>query len=70
MKDKQSPCINVCQLDGRTGWCRGCGRTVVEIRGWQKAQPHQRNKIAAELPRRLAKLATKPGSPHSTDTST
>jgi predicted Fe-S protein YdhL (DUF1289 family) len=52
----KSPCIDNCVFDGKTGWCRGCGRTKPECRAWKKAQPHQQGKIAAELPRRLAKL--------------
>ncbi|EQB15870.1 DUF1289 domain-containing protein [Novosphingobium lindaniclasticum] len=52
----KSPCIDECGFDRRTGWCKGCGRTVQEVRGWRKAQPHQLRKISAELPRRLAKL--------------
>ncbi|WP_331289082.1 MULTISPECIES: DUF1289 domain-containing protein [Methylobacteriaceae] len=27
--------MGVCQWDGRTGWCLGCGRTVPEIRAWR-----------------------------------
>jgi len=52
----KSPCVEVCSFDGKTGWCRACGRTKPECRGWKKAQPHQQRKIAADLPRRLAKL--------------
>ncbi|HEX7857317.1 DUF1289 domain-containing protein [Sphingomonas sp. NPDC019816] len=52
----RSPCIDLCSFDGKTGWCRGCGRTIPEVRIWKKAQPHQLRKITAELPRRLAKL--------------
>ncbi|MDH5338586.1 MAG: DUF1289 domain-containing protein, partial [Rubrivivax sp.] len=29
-----SPCINVCQMDEATGWCRGCLRTIDEIALW------------------------------------
>ncbi|MEZ0167905.1 DUF1289 domain-containing protein [Microvirga sp. TS319] len=25
---KENPCSSVCRLDGRTGWCLGCGRTI------------------------------------------
>lgn len=53
----KSPCIDLCKFDGRTGWCRGCGRTIPEIRAWKNARPQQLRKISAELPRRLAKLA-------------
>lgn len=52
----KSPCIDVCAFDGRTGWCKACGRTKDECRGWKKAQPHQQQKLAKELPRRLEKL--------------
>ncbi|PZU79602.1 MAG: DUF1289 domain-containing protein [Sphingomonas sp.] len=50
------PCISICQFDGRTGWCVGCGRTIPEIRKWRKMQPQGRGAIERELPRRLAKL--------------
>ncbi|MBM3601020.1 MAG: DUF1289 domain-containing protein [Alphaproteobacteria bacterium] len=29
-----SPCVSVCILDGATGFCRGCWRTIDEIRVW------------------------------------
>jgi hypothetical protein len=29
----KSPCLEVCILDGRTGWCRACGRTKDEWAG-------------------------------------
>lgn len=50
------PCISVCQFDGRTGWCAGCGRTVSEIRAWRKMQPHARGKIERDLDRRVERL--------------
>ncbi|MBI0477472.1 DUF1289 domain-containing protein [Sphingomonas sp. MA1305] len=53
----KSPCVELCSFDGRTGWCRGCGRTKEECRAWKKVQPHQRNKVAADLPRRLSRLS-------------
>ncbi|MCH7862533.1 MULTISPECIES: DUF1289 domain-containing protein [Sphingomonas] len=52
----KTPCVDICAFDGRTGWCRACGRTKEECRAWKKAQPHQQRKIAADLPRRLRKL--------------
>ncbi|MFQ3896632.1 DUF1289 domain-containing protein [Sphingobium sp. R-7] len=52
----KSPCVDLCAFDGRTGWCRACGRTKVECRSRKKAQPHEQKKIMSELPRRLAKL--------------
>jgi uncharacterized protein len=32
--DIPSPCVNVCQMDALTGYCRGCLRTIDEIAGW------------------------------------
>ena len=29
-----SPCIDVCRIDARTGWCEGCLRTLDEIAAW------------------------------------
>jgi len=49
---KDDPCISVCQFDGRTGWCLGCGRTIPEIREWRKLTPYRRTALARELSRR------------------
>ncbi|GJD79545.1 DUF1289 domain-containing protein [Methylobacterium gregans] len=54
---KDDPCIGVCQWDGRTGWCLGCGRTVPEIRAWRKMTPYRRTALARELPRRIGQVA-------------
>ncbi|WP_366872519.1 DUF1289 domain-containing protein [uncultured Brevundimonas sp.] len=51
-----SPCIDVCRFDGRTGWCVGCGRSVPEIRSWRKMQPRARQLILKDLTRRLRRL--------------
>lgn len=32
-----SPCISVCQMDATTGWCKGCFRTLDEIRLWSQS---------------------------------
>lgn len=32
--DVPSPCVNVCQMDERKGFCRGCHRTIDEIAHW------------------------------------
>ena len=53
---KNDPCISVCQFDGRTGWCTGCGRTIPETRTWPKLTPYRRTALTRELPRRVAQL--------------
>jgi predicted Fe-S protein YdhL (DUF1289 family) len=34
-----SPCIKVCKIDPRTGWCIGCLRTGAEIGAWPGLRP-------------------------------
>jgi predicted Fe-S protein YdhL (DUF1289 family) len=53
---KDDPCISVCQFDGRTGWCLGCGRTIPEIREWRKLTPYRRTALARELSRRVQQV--------------
>lgn len=44
-----SPCINVCRLNRRTGWCEGCGRSMDEISRWPTASDDERRAILARL---------------------
>lgn len=53
-----SPCISVCQLDDRTGWCIGCFRTIDEIRDWVILPPDERHRVLANLAERRAQAAT------------
>ncbi|MDA0785843.1 MAG: DUF1289 domain-containing protein [Proteobacteria bacterium] len=55
-KRAPSPCIDVCRLDPKTGWCLGCGRTAGEIGEWSKLTPFRRGRLQQELARRLGKL--------------
>jgi len=48
-----SPCINVCRIDRRSGWCEGCRRTVEEITRWPLANDAERLAILDELPNRV-----------------
>ncbi len=54
MSPPSSPCRNVCVVDGRTGLCVGCGRTLKEIAAWGGLDEARRRAIMAELPKRLA----------------
>jgi predicted Fe-S protein YdhL (DUF1289 family) len=49
-----SPCISVCQIDNKTGFCVGCLRTIDEIRDWIISTPDQRNRILANIAERKA----------------
>ena len=56
----ESPCILVCSIDMKTGYCFGCGRTRDEIAGWIDMTDDGRRAIMAQLPARLATVERKP----------
>ena len=49
----ESPCILVCSIDDRTGYCFGCGRTQAEIGAWTTYTDQERRAIMGVLPQRL-----------------
>jgi uncharacterized protein len=55
-----SPCILVCSIDIKTGYCSGCGRTRDEIAGWIGYTDGQRRAIMDALPARLQVAAESP----------
>lgn len=55
----RSPCISVCQLDDRTGWCIGCQRTIDEIRDWIVMAPEERHEVLERLAERRRQTATR-----------
>jgi Predicted Fe-S protein len=56
----ESPCILVCSIDDKTGYCFGCGRTRDEIAGWVGYSSAERRAIMDELPARLETVERKP----------
>jgi uncharacterized protein len=60
MSSIESPCILVCSMDERTGYCFGCGRTREEIGGWIAMGGEKRHAIMAELPTRLETVERRP----------
>ena len=50
-----TPCIKICIMDGPSGLCQGCGRTLEEIGGWAAFDDPTRRAIMADLPARLAR---------------
>lgn len=56
----ESPCILVCSIDLKTGYCFGCGRTREEIAAWTAMSTQERRDIMAVLPARLATVERKP----------
>ena len=55
-----SPCILVCSIDLKTGYCFGCGRTRDEIAGWLDYSDGERHSVMQELPARLETVERKP----------
>lgn len=55
----ESPCILVCSIDDKTGYCFGCGRTRDEIAGWVGYSTTERRAIMEELPARLETVERK-----------
>jgi uncharacterized protein len=51
-----TPCIKVCVVDGESGLCLGCYRTLNEVAGWQKLGEDERATIMAELPQRRSRI--------------
>jgi predicted Fe-S protein YdhL (DUF1289 family) len=47
-----SPCVRLCMIDGRSGLCAGCRRTLAEIARWGAMTPAERDAVMAALPRR------------------
>jgi uncharacterized protein len=52
-----TPCTNVCSIDGVSGLCIGCYRTLDEIAGWIDLSEDDRRALIAELPQRRARVA-------------
>lgn len=57
----ETPCIKVCVLDPRSGFCIGCGRTGEEIGAWSVLAPEQRRDVMQALPDRLAVMTSRQG---------
>ncbi|TIM66268.1 MAG: DUF1289 domain-containing protein, partial [Mesorhizobium sp.] len=41
----ESPCVLVCSIDMKTGFCFGCGRTREEIGAWIEMTPEIRRSV-------------------------
>jgi predicted Fe-S protein YdhL (DUF1289 family) len=53
-----TPCVKVCAVDGTTGVCLGCRRTLPEIAGWSRLSDEDRAAIMAALPHRPDPMAS------------
>jgi predicted Fe-S protein YdhL (DUF1289 family) len=44
-----SPCVQICQIDKETRLCKGCGRTIDEIREWTRYTEEERMVVMRRL---------------------
>jgi len=51
-----TPCVNICVVDGESGLCLGCQRTLAEVAGWARLTDAERAAIMAELPARRPRI--------------
>lgn len=51
-----SPCVKTCAVDGASGLCIGCLRTLNEIASWSTLTAEARARIMPELPNRRSNL--------------
>jgi len=52
-----TPCVGVCIVDGQSGLCLGCLRTLAEIAGWSGFDDADRAAIMTALPARVHRLS-------------
>ena len=52
-----TPCTQVCVVDGESGLCLGCFRTLGEIAAWAALSDEARAALMAELPSRRRRIA-------------
>lgn len=52
----KTPCVKVCVVDGASGNCLGCGRTLGEIARWARFSDSERESVMAALPARIEAL--------------
>jgi len=53
----ETPCTKVCIVEGDSGLCLGCFRTLPEIAAWASYPEARRSALMAELPERRALIS-------------
>lgn len=51
-----TPCVKVCVVDGESGLCLGCYRTLAEVAGWARFSEQERAALMADLPARRSRI--------------
>ncbi len=51
-----TPCVKICIVDGESGLCLGCHRTLAEVAGWARMSNAERAAIMSELGARRSRI--------------
>lgn len=51
-----TPCVNVCIVDGESGLCLGCHRTLAEVARWASFSDAERVAVMAGLAERRSRI--------------
>ena len=51
-----TPCVKICLIDGESGLCVGCQRTLTEVASWSRLSDDERAEIMAHLPERRVRI--------------
>jgi predicted Fe-S protein YdhL (DUF1289 family) len=51
-----TPCVQVCIVDGPSGLCLGCYRTLQEIGTWSRLTDDERSVLMENLPGRRSRI--------------
>jgi len=52
---KLTPCINICKIDNKSGFCVGCYRTMDEISYWCVYSDQEKIEVLEHLVNRIPK---------------
>jgi predicted Fe-S protein YdhL (DUF1289 family) len=51
-----TPCVKICLIDGESGLCMGCQRTLPEVASWSRLTDAERAEIMGALPARRSRI--------------
>jgi predicted Fe-S protein YdhL (DUF1289 family) len=51
-----SPCVQICVIDGESGLCLGCYRTLPEVAAWGRFTDEERARLMTTLPARRSRI--------------
>ena len=51
-----TPCVKICIVDGESGLCVGCLRTLAEVASWSRLSDAERAEVMAGLPARRSRI--------------